>query len=128
MSKNKQFFGDFIYSKRLKLNMSLREFCKNKGYQPSYISRLENGLIKAPENLEKLKALAIALKIKEETPEWVIFFDLAAANQKSMPKSIEDRFPEIERFLPAFYRTLRKKKISKKDMEQLIQLLQETNS
>jgi len=127
MNKTKKNFGEFIYNKRISSNVGLREFCKTKGYQSSYVSRLENGLIKAPENFEKLEALAIALEIKKNTREWVAFFDLAAASKKSIPKDIENQFKHIEQFLPAFYRTLRKKKINKKDIEKLLKVLRKTN-
>lgn len=118
-----QNFGDFIRERRIQLGYTLRNFCKTKGYDTAYISRLENGFLKPPETQEKLKGLAIALELPGGSPKWVIFFDLAAAENKTFPEDIEKNFPEINKVLPAFYRTIRNKKITEKDIKQLINLL-----
>lgn len=119
MEKTK--FGEFIRQKRLGLKLTLRQFCKKKGYDAGYISRLECGLLSPPRNTEKLRALAIALEIKENRPDWVLFFDLAATEKGEIPKDIKD-FSKLQGKLPVFYRTLRKKKITEKDIKDLLKL------
>ena len=116
-------FNEFVREKRKELNMTLRKFCQTKGYDTAYISRLENGLLNPPKEKKKLEALAFALEIEENTAEWVAFFDLAAASHLSIPEDIKKDFPEIVRFLPAFYRTLRNESCSEKKIENLISLL-----
>lgn len=116
-------FGDYILQKRLNLGFSLREFCRKFGYEPSYISRLENSILNAPSDKEKLKALAFALGIKEETKEWALFFSLASSSRIVIPKDIQRDFPNVVKFLPAFFRTTQKDELSKKDINNLIKLI-----
>jgi len=117
-------FGEFFRQKRLELKLTLRQFCRKKGYDAGYISRMECGLLLPPKDIEKLKALAIALEIKKNTPNWVLFFDLAATEKGEIPKDIED-FSKIKGMLPVFYRTLRKKKITEKDIKNLLKLFRQ---
>lgn len=116
-------FGDYVFQKRKDLGLTLREFCRKFGYQPSYISRLENSVLGAPNNKKKLSALALALKIEKDTEDWITFFSLAASSRVSIPKDIKEDFPNITRFLPAFFRTTRKNKVTKNDIETLIKLI-----
>lgn len=116
-------FGDYVFARRIKLAYTLRQFCKTKGYDPAYISRVENNLIQAPEDQEKLKALALALELKPNTSDWVTFFDLAAASHFEIPQDIKKDNPEIIKLLPAFYRTLRKPKANKEDVSKLLDLI-----
>jgi transcriptional regulator with XRE-family HTH domain len=74
-------FGDFVSQRRTNLGLSLREFCRKYGYEPSYISRLENSILNAPSDKERLSALALALELKKESQEWVEFFALAASSR-----------------------------------------------
>jgi transcriptional regulator with XRE-family HTH domain len=117
-------FGEFFRQKRLELRLTLRQFCRKKGYDAGYISRMESGLLLPPKDIEKLKALATALEIKEQTPDWVLFFDLAATEKGEIPKDIKD-FSKFQGMLPAFYRTLRKKKVTEKDIKNLLKLFRQ---
>ncbi|MCG2685842.1 transcriptional regulator [Candidatus Parcubacteria bacterium] len=122
-------FGDFFRERRLNSGLTLRQFCNKKGYDAGYISRLENGLLPPPKDAEKLKALAVASELEKETEGWVRFFDLAAASREAtIPEDIRKDFPEIQKFLPAFFRTLRKKEISDKDIKGLLHLLTQNES
>jgi len=116
-------FGDFFYEHRIKLGYTLRQFCKNKGYDPAYISRVENNFLQPPDDPDKLKALAIALEFKPDTTDWVNFFDLASASKYQIPEDIKKQNPEIIKLLPAFFRTIRKQKVTKEDVDKLLQLL-----
>lgn len=116
-------FGEFFKAKRLGLGLTLRAFAKNKGYDAGYISRLENTFLAPPEDTEKLKALALALEIKEGTPDWVTLFDLAAVSRKSFPSALLEDNPNVVNFLPAFFRTARKKEVKREDIKNLLSLL-----
>jgi len=117
-------FGDYVRAKRIDLGLTLRGFSENKGYDVAYVSRIENGYIAPPEDQSKLKALAVALELKEESEEWVRFFDLAAAEKGVLPEDIKAKASNIN-FLPAFYRTLRKKEIDNTDIEKLVKILRD---
>lgn len=115
-------FFEYFEKRRVQLGYTLRKFCRNKGYDPAYISRLENGLIPPPEDSNKLKALAIAIELEKDTPEWVNFFDLAAASQGKFPKDLSSN-PKLVNLLPAFYRTLRRKNLTEQDINKLLKHL-----
>ena len=117
-----QTFGEFFRQKRLASEMTLRSFCQRYGYDPAYISRIERGILTPPENKEKLKAFAFALKIKEGTEEWVIFFDLAYISKGQIPKDITSNKNTLE-YLPLLFRTVRGKKITPIRIKKLIKLL-----
>lgn len=115
-------FTNFIKKLRDDLGLTLREFGSTKGYDPAYISRLENSILRAPSESEKLRALAIAYELKPETPDWVLFHDLAAINRNEIPEDLHDN-PYVLNFLPAFYRTMRNDRICEKDIKQLLSLI-----
>lgn len=117
-------FGDFFRQKRLSLELTLRSFCERYGFDPAYISRLENNVIKPPREEGKLQALAISLQLKKETEEWVTFFDLAYTANEEIAKDIKKAIPDLNSLLPAFLRTSDNKKISKEKSKELIDFLQ----
>lgn len=116
-------FGTYFKKKRKETGLTLRQFCENKGLDAAYISRLENGIISPPRKRALIKSLATAIKIKEGSSEWVRFFDLAATSRGEFPKDIKENFPSVIKYLPAFLRSVKKKKIKKKDIEKLIKLI-----
>lgn len=120
-------FGDFFITKRKSQKLTLRKFCESKGYDPGYISRLENSIIAAPKDSEKLKALATALGIKPDTQDWVNFFDLASTSQGAIPKDIVKEMPDLINHLPAFCRKIGNKKITDQDIDTIIKLLYAKN-
>ncbi len=128
MKQNIHNFGEFLLQKRMNLGLSLREFCRKYGYEPSYISRLENSILNAPSNKERLSALALALGLEEESKEWVEFFALAASSRVAIPDDIKNDFPNMVKFLPAFFRTTQKKKMTKEDINNLVKLMRDDSN
>ena len=117
-----QTFGEFFRNKRVRLGFTLRAFCARYGFDPGYISRIERDLLPPSLDDEKLTGLARALKIGENSEEWVLFHDLAYSSKGKLPKDIQkDR--EAAPLLPAFFRTMRNSKMDKKKLEELIGLL-----
>lgn len=116
-------FGEFFKAKRRETGLTLRQFCTNSGQDAAYISRLENGLMAAPSSPEKLKGLARALKIEQDSEEWVTFFDLAATSRHNIPADIALDSEKAMELLPAFYRTLRNEPISTEEAERLLKLI-----
>jgi transcriptional regulator with XRE-family HTH domain len=117
-------FGDFFRSKRIKRGLALRVFCKRYGYDPGNISRLERNILPPSLDDDKLAGYATALKIKRNSEEWVKFHDLAHTAKGKIPKDLEDE-KCISELLPAFFRTMRNKKLDRRKLEKLIKLLNE---
>lgn len=116
-------FNEYFRTRRIANNMTLRFFCNRFGFDPAYISRLETEKLKPPEEQDKLKALALALDIKEDTADWVKFFDLAYESRSEIPEDIKKNVPQIISLLPIFLRTKDNKKISKEKVQQLLDFL-----
>lgn len=113
-------FGEFIRNKRLSLDKSLREFCKETGYDVAYVSRLETEIMTPPAEEDKLAKLALAYQIKNDSEDWHQFMDLASISNKQLPKNLDAK---VINYLPAFFRKASKKEITKKDVETLVNLI-----
>ena len=120
-------FAQFFKEQRKSLGLTMRKFAEEKGYDVGYISRLESGVMNPPAEKEKLEALASALNIREETKEWVMFFDLAAAARKELPVDLREN-DDVVRMLPAFYRTLRSEKLDREEVDKLLELIKRESS
>lgn len=115
-------FGDFFRTKRVALGLTLRAFSERFGYDPGNISRLERNILPPSLDDEKLAGYASALQIKRDSENWVIFHDLAHSAKGKLPPDIKsDR--DVAKLLPAFFRTMRNKKVDKQKLEKLIALL-----
>lgn len=122
-----QNFGDFFRQKRISLMLTLRQFCEKYRYDPGNISRLERNILSPTIDQGKLEGYALALKIPRDSAEWTLFFDLAYATKGTLPPDIK-RKQEILSILPAFYRTLRGKKLDKKKINELIKLIHDNHA
>lgn len=119
-------FGGFFRAKRISLGFTLREFCRRYNYDPGNISKLERNILSPSIDKKKLEGYAYALKIPRESAEWVLFFDLAHAAKGTLPPDIKDDSRIISQ-LPAFYRTMRGRKLNKGKIQKLIDLLYREN-
>jgi len=117
-------FGDLFKQKRIALGKTLRQFCQEHLLDPGNISKMERGKLAPPSSEEKLKEYAKYLKIKIGSTEWQKFKDLAAINAGKIPKDMQDK--ELLARLPVFFRALRDKKFSKKDLMDLIKKIRES--
>ena len=103
-------FGEFFKQLRAKSRISLRAFCLENAFDPANISRLERGLLPPPESREKLEAYAKALRLREGSDDWYMFFDLAAAERGRIPEDVlEDK--QLVAALPVLFRTLRGQRV-----------------
>jgi len=118
-------FGDFIRNLRLQFGLTLRDFCQKNNLDPGNVSRLERGMMPAPQSQKKLIQYARSLGIRRGTQQWTTFMDMAAASSGKIPSDLMSNERVISR-LPAFFRTLRSKKLSDKDIEDLIDRLRGT--
>lgn len=116
-------FGCFIRTLRIGSGDTLRGFCERYGFDTAYISRLENNKLKPPSK-EKLISLASALGLKQNSVDWIKFFDLAHQCRNELPPDIISGAPEVISRLPSFLRTPDGKKISEDKINKLINFLE----
>ena len=115
-------FGEFFKARRRSLGLSLRAFCRKNGLDPGNMSKLERGVLAPPEGRGKLESYASMLDLKKGSDEWLEFFDLAAAARGRIPDGLlEDE--RVVRALPIMYRTLRKDKPDREEVERLMELI-----
>jgi transcriptional regulator with XRE-family HTH domain len=112
-------FGPYVKELRLKLGLSLREFCQAHGLDPGNMSRLERGLVPPPESQEKISELAGFFGLKKGSEEWQQLFDLAAADAGRIPEDVMSD-AEVVAKLPILFRTLRGQKVPPEKLNELI--------
>jgi len=117
-------FGNFIRERRIKLGLTLRTFSTKFAYDPGNISRLERNILPPTLDNDKLKGLAKALQIQEDSLDWVTFFDLAHTAKGRIPKDISNT--NTGQYLPLLFRTVRGKKLSRKKLLEVIKLINES--
>jgi len=118
----KKTFGAYFKDLRIRRKLTLRQFCQAHGYDPGNISKLERGLLPPPDSDTKLTEYAKALRIRRGSEAWYEFFDLASAAQGKIPREVLRKRDVVTR-LPLLFRTLRGQKVSKKNLDQLIEMI-----
>jgi len=122
MAKNLEKFGNLLKNLRITRGLTLREACRLAGYDPSNWSKIERGILSPPSNEKDLKNWAKILGIAENKKQTQEFIDTAKIAQGSIPQDILSQDVLVER-LPAFFRTLRNKKPTKKEIDRLVKLI-----
>jgi len=113
-------FGALFRECRTRLGVTLRSFCRQHGFDAANISRIERGLVPPPTSRKKLEQYADALGLGRGSDEWFEFFDRAAASQGRLPADLmTDR--ELVPKLPLVFRTLRGGKVTREQLETLIE-------
>lgn len=116
-------FGELFKETRIKLGLTLREFCEKHHLDPGNISKLETGKLSPPKE-DILKSYARYLRIKKRTSEYFAFFDSAAIEAKRLPSECSDK--DVIAKLPILFRTVRDKKLSAKKLNKLLKILKES--
>lgn len=117
-------FGELFKKLRIRRELTLRQFCEMYSFDPGNISKLERGVLPAPQASEKLKAYAKALDLKAGSDEYLEFFDLAvASNQHFAIKNISNQ--DLLNRLPVLFRTLDKRDLTEEKLERIIKILKE---
>jgi len=121
MTKNLKKFGRILKELRINKELSLREICKLTDYDPSNWSKIERGVISPPSDEKTLRrwAVILGLKDKKRIQE---FADEAKIAQGIIPQDILKQENAVD-YLPAFFRTLRNKKPTKREIDKLIELI-----
>ena len=113
-------FGEILKSLRIKNELGLREICKLTGYDPSNWSKIERGKMFPPSDVKVLEKWAKILNLKNKEAE--NFIDQAIIAQGMIPNDVLSE-KEIVNHLPAFFGALRNKKITKKEIEKIIETI-----
>ena len=117
-------FGDFFKAKRTELGLTLREFCEKHGFDPGNISKLERGLLAAPQTDDKLKEYAKALGIKISSEDYIELTDLASVSNRTFkPKKITNE--EILKKLPVLFRTIDNKELTEEKLDRIIEMIKD---
>jgi len=122
MSKNLKKFGDLLKNLRIDKELTLRQACRLTNYDPSNWSKIERGILPPPSDEKILKNWAKIIGITENKKQVQEFIDDAKIAQGLIPQDILSQDILVER-LPAFFRTLRNKKPTKKEIDRLIKLI-----
>jgi len=115
-------FGEFIKERRISLGITLRGFCRRIGIDASNWSKTERGLLLPPRDDETLRKIAQVLGIKEGSEAWIELKDKAHIGAGRIPRDLLSD-ARIVQALPIFFRTVRAKKPTSKQLDQLIHIL-----
>ena len=115
-------FGELFKSLRVGSGQTLRQFCVKNGFDPGNISKLERGRLAPPQSVEKLEEYARALGLSRESTQWQEFVDLGLACAGQIPEDVLADEDLVAR-LPVLLRTMSGKKLSRKQLEELIEMI-----
>ena len=115
-------FGEFFKAKRQALGLTLRECCLKHKFDPGNLSRMERGLLAPPKDRQVLEKYAKALELKSASDAWCTFFDLAAAAKGRLPDDLLEN-EEVVAKLPLIFRTLRSKRLTGRQVGELVKTL-----
>lgn len=115
-------FEELFSAKRKALGKTLREFCRENGFDAGNISKIERGIMTPPQSKEKRLQYASALGIKEGSDDWLEFCDLATISAGKIPTGIvSDK--ELMAEVPILFRSIRKKGVEKAKIQELLEAL-----
>lgn len=120
-------FGEYFRKRRELAGISLRKFCEQSGFDPGNISKLERGLLPAPQSEEKIKEYARALGLKQNSDEFKTFFDLALASSKQFQVRNITKADVLSK-LPELFRYIDSKTMTAEKLESVIAFLSEMKS
>jgi len=115
-------FGKILKELRIQKGLTLRKASKLASYDPSNWSKVERGEITPPFDEKILRRWAKILGISKNVKEIHGFIDEAKIARGIIPQDILSKKNAVE-YLPAFFRTVRNKKPTKKEVDQLIKLI-----
>jgi len=122
MSKNLKKFGSILKELRIQKGLTLRKAAQLADYDPSNWSKIERGKISPPSDEKILKKWARILAFSSKPRKIQEFIDAAMVAQGIIPQDILSQADAVK-YLPAFFRTVRNKKPTKEEIDQLIELI-----
>ena len=124
MVKNLKKFGKKLHELRIKRGLTLRETCRILNYDPSNWSKIERGRLSPPTDKKILTKWAKVLGISTSKKKLQEFIYEARVAQGIIPEDILSQKNAVD-YLPAFFRTIHNKKPTKKEIDQLIELIKD---
>lgn len=110
-------FASYVKNARINAGLTLRDFCKMTGSDPSNWSKIERGVNKPPQSKLVIDQIAEALNFEPGGEDYKALIDLAAIS--AIPENLID--PEIKEQLPIFFRTARGQEPTDEELDQLVQ-------
>ncbi len=114
-------FGQILEELRIKKGLTLRQTCRLLNYDPSNWSKIERGKLSPPSAEKILKKWAKVLGLLKEV-EINEFIDKAKLAEGRLPQDVLKQ-DDIVGLLPIFFRTIRNKKPTRREINQLIKLI-----
>lgn len=118
-------FGEVFKAARIASGQTLREFCLKHGFDPGNTSKLERDRLPPPQSRAKLTEYAKALGLRRGQDAWLEFFDIAATHRGRIPSDILSDKELVEK-LPVLFRTLSGKKLTSRQLDDLVELIRRT--
>jgi transcriptional regulator with XRE-family HTH domain len=112
-------FGKFLKEKRLALDLSLREFARRVGLQPSNYCNLEADVLPPPP-VNALGRIAQALGLRQGTKDFEVFHDLAAKGRDEIQADVT-RIVRENDLIPTMLRTVEYEKVTKDQLRGIIE-------
>jgi predicted ABC-type ATPase/transcriptional regulator with XRE-family HTH domain len=117
-------FGEMVKARRAELGLTLREFCRRLGEDPSNWSKIERGILRPPVSREKLRRIAGVLGISEGSAEWEGLVDVAVIGSGEIPSYVmENR--EVYGTLPELFRTIGGDSLTAEEIRRMVERLKE---
>jgi len=115
-------FGEAFRTRRRKLGLTLREFCRRTGLDPGNVSRLERGRLAPPADRAKLEEYARHLDLDEGSDTWTEFVDLGQVCAGAIPDEVMDDEALVKK-LPLVFRTCSGRAPTRRQVERLVEIL-----
>ncbi|MCX6225295.1 MAG: helix-turn-helix transcriptional regulator [Bacteroidia bacterium] len=113
-------FGSFISNLRMSRGITLREFCRRTGLDPSNWSKVERSVLPPPKSKHSIVEILETLGFAKGSEEYNTAMDLSIL--ESIPEDFqEERALLME--LPVFFRTVRGEKPTEDDLLKLVDYL-----
>jgi len=103
----------------LALNLSLREFARKVGLQPSNYCNIEADVLPPPP-VNALERIVRALGLRRGTKEFEAFHDLAAKGRGEIPADVT-RIVRENDLIPAMLRTVEYENVTKEQLRGIIE-------
>lgn len=112
-------FSKFVKAHQLKRKFSLRKLAETSDLDSSQLSKILADLLPPYQDLEKLNRLAVALEIQENSEDYERLIDYAKLDAGKLPDYIIEN-EEVMNSLPAYFRTIDKKKPTKEQLDKIM--------
>mgnify|MGYP001601463524 FL=1 len=110
-------FGETLKRLRLKASVGLRRFAEMIDMPPSNLSALEHGRRPPPAEPGRLREIAEALGLVEDSDDWNEFFD-TARREGELPADV--RHVAGRELVPALLRTIDNRQLTDEEIARLI--------